>query len=189
MTAMTLTENKSIRNYWWVFLLEGIAALIFGIILFFQPAATLVILTIFLGAYWLVEGIFKVIGAIMGKNGDRSWWMLLLSGLLGIIGGAIVLGQPLLSTFITQLFMVYLLAFQAIIGGVLSIFWAIRVRNEIHGEGWVIIGGILAILLGILLFSAPLISILTLALVAAISSMVGGIVLIISAFRWRNQAA
>lgn len=182
----TVTANAGTRNYWWVLLLEGIAALGLGLFLFFQPVTTLVILTTFMGAYWLVDGIFKVIGSLTGRSGDRHWWLLLLSGILAIIGGLVVLSQPLLSTLVTQLFFVYFLAVQAIIGGILAIFWAIRVRKEISGEGWVIVGGILAILLGILLFLSPLLSILTLAWVTAASAVVGGIGMIIAAFRVRG---
>jgi uncharacterized membrane protein HdeD (DUF308 family) len=189
MTVMAATDSGKTRNYWWVILLEGLVAIAFGLILFFQPAATLVLLTTFLGAYWLVEGIVKVVGAVMGQHGDRNWWLLLFSGLLGIVAGAIVLSQPLLSTVITQLFALYLLAFQAILGGILTIVWAIRSRKEIKGEGWAIVGGVLAIVLGGLLFSAPLISILTLVMITAISAIVGGIGLIFAAFRWRGQAA
>jgi uncharacterized membrane protein HdeD (DUF308 family) len=186
MVTTSISTQGPIRNYWWVLLLEGLAALAFGLFLFFQPAATLVVLTTFMGAYWLVDGIFKVIGAFTGKSGDRSWWLLLLAGLLAIIGGLVVLSQPLLSTLVTQLFFVYFLAVQAIIGGILSIFWAIRARKEISGEGWLIVGGLLAIVFGVLLFSAPLISILTLAWITAIAAVVGGIVQIFAAFRLRS---
>lgn len=184
--STTVVVNTDVRKYWWVLLLEGIAALGLGLFLFFQPATTLVILTTFMGAYWLVDGIFKVIGAFTGRNGDRSWWLLLLSGILAIIGGLVVLSQPLLSTLVTQLFFVYFLAIQAIIGGILAIFWAIRVRKEIQGEGWVVVGGILAILLGVLLLLSPLLSILTLAWVTAASAVVGGIGMIVAAFRVRG---
>lgn len=182
----SVTVNKEARNYWWILLLEGIAALGLGLFLFFQPATTLIILTTFMGAYWLVDGVFKVIGAFTGRNGDRSWWLLLLSGILAIIGGLVVLGQPLLSTLVTQVFLVYFLAIQAIIGGILAIFWAVRVRKEIQGEGWVIVGGILAVLLGAILLASPLMSVLALAWATAASAVVGGIGMIIAAFRVRG---
>jgi uncharacterized membrane protein HdeD (DUF308 family) len=189
MSVTTMPASESIRNYWWVFLLQGLVAIGFGLVLFFQPVVTLIVMTTFLGVYWLIDGVFKVIGAVTGRSGDRSWWLLLLAGLLGIVAGLLVLSQPLLATFLTQLFLVYMLAAQALIGGVLSIVWAVRVRNEIKGEGWVIIGGILAIALGILLFSAPVASILLIAQITAIVAIVGGIGLIIAAFRWRSQSA
>jgi uncharacterized membrane protein HdeD (DUF308 family) len=182
-----MSTDTPLRSYWWVLLLEGLAALGLGLFLFFQPAVTLVVLTTFMGAYWLVDGIFKVVGAFSGQRSDRSWWLLLLSGLLAIIAGLVVLSQPLLSTLVTQLFFVYLLAIQAIVGGILAIIWALRVRKEIEGEGWIIVGGILAILLGILLISSPLMSILTLVWITAAAAVVGGIVQIFAAFRWRSQ--
>lgn len=188
-TTSTVSTYGAVRSYWWVLLLEGLAAVGLGLFLFFQPATTLIVLTTFMGAFWLVDGIFKVIGAFTGKSGDRSWWLLLLAGLLAIIGGVIVLSQPILSTLVTQLFFVYFLAVQAIIGGILGIIWALRLRKEIEGEGWLIVGGILAILLGVLLFSAPLMSVLTLAWVTGISAVAGGIVQIFAAFRWRSQNA
>jgi uncharacterized membrane protein HdeD (DUF308 family) len=189
MSTTTMPATENIRNYWWIFLLQGLVAIGFGLVLFFQPVVTLIVMTTFLGVYWLIDGVFKVIGAVTGRSGDRSWWLLLLAGLLGIVGGLIVLSQPLLATFLTQLFFVYMLAAQALIGGILSIIWAVRVRHEIQGEGWVIIGGILAIALGILLFSAPVASILLVAQITAIVAIVGGIGLIIAAFRWRGQPA
>ncbi len=134
--------------------MEGLAAIGFGAALFLQPAITLIVLTTFLGAYWLVDGLFKVVAAFSGQSQERSWWIMLLSGLLGIFAGIIVFGAPLVSTLITQVFLVYMLAVQAIIGGLLSIVWAIRAR-EIRGEGWAIAGGILAILLGVVLMSSP----------------------------------
>lgn len=184
MTAIYTSAGRPARSYWWVLLIEGLVAIGFGAMLFLQPAITLVILTTFLGAYWLVDGVFKVVGAFTGR-GDRSWWLLLLSGLLGIAAGIVVFSQPLIATLLTQLFLVYLLAIQAIIGGILSMIWAIRVRKEIQGEGWILAGGLLAILLGVLLFSSPLISILTLAWIAAGFAVVGGIGMIIAAFRMR----
>ena len=39
--------------HWWVFLLEGNAAILFGILLLTAPAATVVAITVFLGIYWL----------------------------------------------------------------------------------------------------------------------------------------
>jgi uncharacterized membrane protein HdeD (DUF308 family) len=87
---------------------------------------------------------------------------------------------------ITQVFAVYMLAAQALVGGILTVIWAIRVRDEIKGEGWIILDGVLAIILGILLFSAPLMSIWILAMITAILAIVGGIALIVIAFRWRK---
>ena len=41
MTTLAASVDKTRVSYWWVFLLEGIAAILFGLALLFQPAATL----------------------------------------------------------------------------------------------------------------------------------------------------
>jgi uncharacterized membrane protein HdeD (DUF308 family) len=38
-------------THWWVFLLEGIAAILVGFLLLTEPASTVVAITIFLGFY------------------------------------------------------------------------------------------------------------------------------------------
>src|SRR5680860_1914327 len=53
-TAGLLSDQSDI---WWIFLLEGIAAIIFGILLLTAPAATLVALSVFLGLYRLFIGV------------------------------------------------------------------------------------------------------------------------------------
>lgn len=183
----TTTGNRSVYRSWWAPLLEGLAAIGLGAVLLFQPAITLVVLTTFLGAYWLVDGIFKVIGAFTGQNQERSWWLMLLSGLLGIFAGIVVFSAPLMSTVITQVFLVFMLGIQAIIGGLLSIIWAIRARKEIQGEGWAIAGGILAVFLGVLLVSHPLLSVLVLARITAVIAIAGGIALVVAAFQLRSH--
>ena len=46
--ATAISETRQ-SDVWWVFLLEGIAAIIFGVLLLTAPAASLVALVIFLG--------------------------------------------------------------------------------------------------------------------------------------------
>lgn len=74
--------------HWWVFLLEGIAAILVGILLLTDPAATVVAITIFLGFYWLFVGVLELARAFV----DRSvpWVWSLLIGNLGIVAGILV---------------------------------------------------------------------------------------------------
>jgi len=54
--------QKRIPGLWWLLLLEGITTIILGILLISQPAGTLAVIVIFLGIYWLIEGIFHSSG-------------------------------------------------------------------------------------------------------------------------------
>jgi uncharacterized membrane protein HdeD (DUF308 family) len=55
MTDTALLLQKS--SIWWVFLLQGFAGIILGLMLVTQPGATIAALTIFLGFYWLITGL------------------------------------------------------------------------------------------------------------------------------------
>jgi uncharacterized membrane protein HdeD (DUF308 family) len=186
LTVAADSLRRVIRKTWWVPLLQGVAALIIGLLLFARPGATLVALTMFLGAYWLVGGLFDIVGAVSRRDSDRHWVLALLSGILGVVVGFLLLGQPILGAIVTSLVMVSLLAIGAILSGIFDIAWAVRVRNQIQGEGWIILLGVLSVLLGLMLLASPLLSAAALVQFAAILAVVGGIALIVTAFRLRR---
>src|SRR5215813_11533415 len=94
----TITTQADQSDIWWVFLLEGIAALLFGFLLITQPAATLVALVVFLGFYWLITGVLELVRVFV----DRSvpWYWSLLIGILGIVAGIIVLNHPMFAALL-----------------------------------------------------------------------------------------
>ena len=71
----------------WLVLLQGIVALVFGILLLVYPVGTLAVLVVFLGIYWLINGIF-VLASLFSDRTDL-WWKMLVS-VLGILAGILV---------------------------------------------------------------------------------------------------
>ena len=59
MTDVTVLPEKS--NIWWVFLLQGIAGIVLGLMLITEPEATMVALTTVLGFYWLITGVLALV--------------------------------------------------------------------------------------------------------------------------------
>ncbi|MCS6847744.1 MAG: DUF308 domain-containing protein [Anaerolineae bacterium] len=180
--------RSAIRKTWWIPLIQGIAAVIIGVLLLTNPVPTLFSLVIFLGAFWLVGGIFDIIGAFTRRDTDKGWWWTLIGGIISIIAGLFLLGNPVASIVGLPVAIAILIGAIAIVSGIFNIIWAIRVRNEIQGEGWIILWGIISIVLGIALLSAPLLSAVSLVLVGAVLAILGGIAMIISAFRLRSTA-
>lgn len=191
MNELSLAADATklvVRKTWWIMLIQGIAALIIGILLFTNTAATLVTLAFFLGAYWLVGGIFDIIGAFTRRGGDKGWFWSLLGGGISIIAGLLLISQPLAGAVVLPVVLAILIGVLAIISGAINIFKAIKLRNEIKGEGWMIAWGIISIILGFWILSAPLISGASLVWVAAIAAVIGGIAMIIFSFRLRSAA-
>ena len=58
---------------WWVFLLEGIAAILVGLLLLTEPASTVVAITLFLGFYWLFVGALELVRMFVDRSVSWIW--------------------------------------------------------------------------------------------------------------------
>jgi Short repeat of unknown function (DUF308) len=83
-----------LSRYWWMTLLRGVIWVLFGLVVFSQPAISLVTLTLLFGAFALVDGIAAVATAIGGREEHENWWVLLLVGLCGIGAGVVTFLMP-----------------------------------------------------------------------------------------------
>ena len=137
----------AISSRWYVFLIRGIAAILFGIICFARPGISLLALTILFGAFAFVDGVFALAAALGGLGGSR-WWALLLGGLAGIIIAFFVWMEPSLSAQA----LVYSIAFWAIFTGITEIVAGLQLRDIVQNEWLYILAGIVSIAFGILIF-------------------------------------
>jgi uncharacterized membrane protein HdeD (DUF308 family) len=166
---------------WWLVLLEGVFAGIFGLLLLSAPGATLLFLVQVFGFYLFLGGIFRVISIFTDSS---SWGWKLVGGLLGIIAGIGVLNHPLWSTIAIPTYLVYLISFLAIAEGAVCLFVAFQ------GDGWGIgILGILSIIFGLVVILNPLIGVVTLPFVLGGFMLVGGIFAVVASLRMRRSPA
>ncbi len=174
---MTATINQQESPSWWLVLLQGIAILILGLLLVTSPGITMASLIVFLGIYWLVDGLFSIIRIFL-KDSDTHWGWLLARGILGILAGILVLRHPLMATVLVPTTLVFILGIQGIIIGVIGLVQAFQ------GGGWSagIMGG-LSVLFGIILLANPLVGAFALPLVLGVFGIIGGIMLIVLAFK------
>ncbi len=138
---------QALANRWWIFLIRGLAGVIFGILAIVYPGSALVALTILFGAYAFVDGIFALAAAFTGIGGTR-WWALLLEGILGLVVAFYVWTQPAFSTVV----LVYAVAFWAVITGIIEIVAGFQLRDVINNEWLYILAGVVSIIFGILVF-------------------------------------
>src|SRR6266481_3645951 len=131
---------ETLKRHWWVPVLRGVAAIIFGTMAFVYPGLTVAVLVLLFGAWVLVDGIFRVIGAIGHRTSDRGWQLVI--GILGIIIGFLTFHAP----GITALALVIYIAAWALMIGVTEIALAIKLRHEIKGEWLLIVMGVASIL-------------------------------------------
>jgi uncharacterized membrane protein HdeD (DUF308 family) len=172
-TAALTTERPSI---WWLFLLQGVAGIILGLMFITDPGATTVVTVTFLGFYWLIMGVLALVRMFVDRS--MPWIWSLLTGIVGILAGVFVLRHPLLAAIAVPTTIVIVLGIQGLIMGVLEIVGAFQGG----GIGGFILGVIYA-LVGLLLLGSPLSAALAVPLVFGILLLVQGAASIVLAFR------
>lgn len=170
------------RN-WWAVGLRGLAAIIFGILALIWPGETFFVLVLLFGAYAFVDGIFAVVLAIRGRTEIRDWGWLLAEGVLGIVIGVITF----FSTSTTALFLLYLIAFWAIVTGILEIVQAVQLRRVISNEWMLILGGAASVVFGVLLLLFPGTGALAIVWLIGLYAIVFGVLLLALAWRLRGM--
>ena len=170
---------------WWLLLLRGLVAILFGVLTWRQPGLSLVTLVWLFGLYALFEGILDAGTALFGGRGQEHRWTLFLGGLLGIVIGLLTLASPGLTAFA----LLFYIAIWAIARGLLEIAAAIRLRKEIEGEWLLVFGGLASVAFGALLMARPGAGALALAWLIAAYAFVFGVSLVLLAFKVRSFGA
>jgi uncharacterized membrane protein HdeD (DUF308 family) len=176
----------AVSKYWWVLLLRGILAILFGLAIWLMPGMTLVILVTIFGAYALVDGAMAIFLSFSSRNTDKDWGKHLIEGILGVIFGVLVLTWPELAVVTSSITILVLIAFWAISTGVLQIISAIQLRKEIDNEFWLGLSGLISVIFGFVILRFPLGSALALTWLIGVYSVVFGVFFIMLAFRVRG---
>jgi uncharacterized membrane protein HdeD (DUF308 family) len=164
---------------WWTLLLRGALAIAAGILFLRRPVSALAALVLVFGAWTFVDGIIAL-GA--GLSREKSW-DLTLSGLIGIVIGAIAIMRPGVG-----LLVFYALVAIWIMGrGMTEIAWGSH-PHEQDGEsrGGLIALGVLSFVFGLFLLIAPRVGVPALGVWIGFYAIVLGVALVASAFPLRH---
>lgn len=174
---------RQLTQFWWVLVLRGVLAILFGALAFAWPGLTLEVLVILFGAYALTDGVFALVAAF-GPSRGRIW-PLVLEGVTGIAAGLLTFAWPGL----TGLILLYFIAGWAIATGVLELVAAVQLRAVIADEFWLALSGVLSIVLGVWALFQPGEAAVALAWVIGAYAVVFGVTLIALGLRLRSWHA
>jgi uncharacterized membrane protein HdeD (DUF308 family) len=181
LSGMRADAEALCKRTWWVFLVGGIASVVFGVLAFAKPGIALLVLAMFFAASVLVDGASSIAGAIQHRDKD-GWWVMLLIGILGLLVGGYALFNPPVGI----LAFIYLVAFQAIMLGVFTVMLGYKVR-EVTEREWILYAtGGLSILFGFLVVLNPGAGGLSVVYLIAAWAIVIGALKIAFGFRVKN---
>ena len=170
--------------------LRALVMLLAGLYAVITPGAAIVTLTVIGGAVLLIDGVLGVWALTFGGAKTGNFWFDVIRNVLAIILGVLVLLTPVFSAIVFTMFVVYVLAIQAIVVGVMEIWIAIRERALMSHIWPVLLSGILYVLFGIALALAPLMGALFFVVFAGVMMILFSVGLFALAWRiYRGAAA
>lgn len=175
---------EAVAALWWVPLVRGVLLIALGGYALLMPGLTLTAYMVVIGVFVLLDGILAIVAGLFGWVESRGW--AIARGVIGILIGLYVLAHPAIVGVVAVWILVLLLAAQSIVCGVLEIVTAVRERQEIEGEWWLVLGGLLSIAFGVILLSWQQIAAVMLIQVLGAFAIIAGVVLIVAAFKLRK---
>jgi uncharacterized membrane protein HdeD (DUF308 family) len=169
------------RN-WWMLLVNGAGALVFGGVAFAWPQVTLQALVILFGCYCLVDG-FSALGASFTREEPATWWSMLFAGMVCIVAGVAAVLWPAL----TALGLLFVIATWAIIRGGFEIVAAFALRKTSPHTWLLAASGVVSILFGGFLVVRPGAGALAAIWIIGAFAVVRGILLVGFSLRLRAQ--
>jgi uncharacterized membrane protein HdeD (DUF308 family) len=176
--------QQLIGNFRTMFLVRGIAAILFGILALVWPKLTLYVLVLLFGVFAVITGITAVAAALRNTE-EQGWGLLLFEGILGILAGAIALVWP----GITALAFLYLLAAWAILTGILELVAPLSFPMSGGRALLMVLTGVVSIVFGILIAAQPAAGLLAVVWLIGVYAIVLGIMYIVVYFQARSLSA
>ena len=169
---LTARAARAIRH-WWLLMLAGLLAIAAGICVFVFPVESDVTLSILFGILMLITGAVQLIIASTSGNYLMMRGYIIVGGVLDVILGIFLCVYPGISLFLLPIMMGLWLMYHSFmiisLGGDMSTF-------NIPGNGMMILGGILLLLLSIFVLVDPFsVGVVTVLAVAGIGLSLLGI--------------
>ena len=176
---MTVADVPEIGRNWWLFLIVGLVSIVAGILAIVYPDITLLALGIIVGVGLLFSGGIEIAEAIVGDRESRV--LAAIVGVLSIVAGLICLRRPGESL----LAIVVVLGIYLVVAGIVRF---IRSFSTLEDRALQMGLGIIDVIIGILILSLPGVSLVTLAVLFAISLLIRGAFMVWVAFKLRARS-
>lgn len=171
------TSVTPVATVWWAFLVAGLVSIAAGILAIVFPDITLLALGIFIGVGLLFAGALDIAAAVGGAPDSRA--LSAIVGVVTIIAGVVCLRRPGESLIA----LVVVLGIYLIVTGIVRF---IRAFAELEDRALQLGLALVDIILGVLILALPGVSLVTLAILFALSLLARGAFMVLVGFRMRS---
>jgi uncharacterized membrane protein HdeD (DUF308 family) len=177
-TAANRSDVRVPMTPWWLVLIEGILAIIVGILLWIYPVRAFLWVTYFIGFYWIISGIFDIVSIFFNR---AAWGWKLFMGIIGIFAGGYLVTHVVAGAVSLAIVTIWIVGLAGIFYGILGLIRAFQ------GAGWGAgILGIVSIIFGIFILTNRLAAALTIPWMFGFMGIFGGLLAIFGAFTLRS---
>jgi uncharacterized membrane protein HdeD (DUF308 family) len=155
--------------------LLGLATLVIGVVLLFNPVAAARTLALLLGLAFVVGGLLEI---AVGWDAEKRRWASFALGAVLVIGGVLAVVWP----GVTLLTLAWITGLSLIVHGAARVGLAVVARHETSSWGWLALAGAVNLLIGVLAIAWPQATVLVLSLVLGAQVTVFGVLLLVAAF-------
>ncbi|HEY5531215.1 MAG TPA: DUF308 domain-containing protein [Candidatus Anoxymicrobiaceae bacterium] len=165
-----MEETDLVMESWWSYMLKGIIAIIFGIILFSWPGAPMKTLVIIVGLFAIIDGMVNVIRSFVLMARKEKWGWALAGGLIGFLLGAIILRHQEFALA----FVVILVGIWIMLMGIVELAVSFDMPPK-SGRGILAVFGVILLAIGVIVLVYPFGSAYALMVVIGIYALIAGI--------------
>jgi len=185
VSEMQNALKNALRAHWGLFLFQGVAMVILGILAIAWPAVATVAVDIYVGWLFLISGLVGLIAMFAAPNVPAFLWTLLTAALSTAVG-VMLLWKPVEGTVSLTL---VLTAF-FVVEGIFQIVASFTYRDVVPSSwGWMLVSGICDLALAaIIIFAWPVSAVWTMGLLAGINLLTSGVAIVVTAIEGRNFA-
>lgn len=177
--ASDLIRN-AYQRAWWALVIRGVFAIAVGALIFWRPLDSIAAFALLIAVWALFVGIVQVVHAFQLRPLLSRWWVLLLTGIIGVaFGVAALYYYPGLSLSFAVIWTTWWL----ILTGALAIYLAVWERGAGLSWGWTLGFGVLSIGAGVLAIMNPPATLAAIIGLIGGFALAGGVLLLVGAFR------
>ena len=169
-------------NNWMVLTLNGVIAILYGLLSMFVPETTLLTIVMYFGIVILIIGVAMLIGVVNNMKNNLPYAGDMIITIITIIIGALL-------TFYTQRSLeifVIVIGSWALLLGALQIYLLLKFEHSKGTKNTLLINGIITISFGVILFFNPFQAAAFMVTLSGILAFIIGIILISLSIKFKN---